>query len=131
MKVALGQQMGGFFATDDALAAALRAAGDRSGEEVWRFPLYDGYEDKIASKVADADNSGGTPQAITAALFLRHFTGGRTWAHLDIASVGDVEKELHEWTVGPSGFGARLLLTWLGGTDPLAGIDVSQGRKRK
>ena len=29
------------------------------------------------------------PGAITAALFLQHFTGGLPWAHLDIASVGD------------------------------------------
>jgi len=126
MKVALGQQVGGFFATDDGLAAALRDAGEHAGEPVWRFPLYAGYEDRIASKVADADNSSGPPQAITAALFLQHFTGGLPWAHLDIASVGDVEKELHEWTVGPSGFGARLLLTWLGQAEPLAGIDTEE-----
>jgi len=129
MKIALGQQLGGYFATDDALAAAIRDAGERSGEQVWRFPLYAGYEDRLASKIADADNSGGTPQAITAALFLQHFTGGRPWAHLDIASVGDVEKELHEWTVGPSGFGARLLLTWLGQPEPLAGITTEEKKK--
>lgn len=122
MKVALGQQTGGYFATDDALSDAIRDAGERSGEPVWRFPLYAGYEDRLASKVADADNAAGAPQAITAALFLQHFTGGLPWVHLDIASVGDVEKELHEWTVGPSGFGARLLLTWLGQPEPLAGI---------
>ncbi len=122
MKIALGQQMGGFFATDESLADSIRVAGETSGEPVWRFPLYAGYEERLASKVADADNSAGPPQAITAALFLQHFTGGRPWAHLDIASVGDVEKELHEWTVGPSGFGARLLLTWLGQAQPLAGI---------
>ena len=119
MKIALGQQIGGFFATDDALATMIRDAGERAGEPVWRFPLYAGYEERLASKVADADNSAGTPQAITAALFLQHFTGGLPWVHLDIASVGDVEKELHEWTVGPSGFGARLLLTWLGQDEPL------------
>ncbi|WP_246160402.1 leucyl aminopeptidase family protein [Nocardioides humilatus] len=122
MKVALGQQVGGFFATDDTLAAALSEAGETAGEPLWRFPLYAGYEERLASKVADADNAAGNPGAITAALFLQHFTGGLPWAHLDIASVGDVEKELHEWTVGPSGFGARLLLTWLGQAEPLAGI---------
>ncbi len=126
MKVALGQQLGGLFATDDALAASIREAGEQSGEPVWRFPLYAGYEERLASKVADADNAAGPPQAITAALFLQHFTGGLPWAHLDIASVGDVEKELHEWTVGPSGFGARLLLTWLGRPEPLAGITIEE-----
>jgi leucyl aminopeptidase len=129
MKIALGQQLGGYFATDDVLAAVIQDAGERSGEPVWRFPLYAGYEDRLASKIADADNSAGTPQAITAALFLQHFTAGLPWAHLDIASVGDVEKELHEWSVGPSGFGARLLLTWLGQADPLAGITTEEKKR--
>ncbi|MCR1781969.1 leucyl aminopeptidase family protein [Nocardioides carbamazepini] len=122
VKVALGQQVGGLFANDDALAAALDTAGERAGEPLWRFPLYRGYEDKLASKVADAANDPGGAGAITAALFLQPFVGDVPWAHLDIASVGDVEKEWHEWTVGPSGFGSRLLLSWLGSADPLAGI---------
>jgi leucyl aminopeptidase len=122
VKVALGQQVGGLFANDDTLAAALDAAGARAGEPLWRFPLYRGYEDKLASKVADASNDPGGAGAITAALFLEPFVGDVPWAHLDIASVGDVEKEWHEWTVGPSGFGSRLLLSWLGSADPLAGI---------
>ncbi|KRB74966.1 leucyl aminopeptidase [Nocardioides sp. Root190] len=122
VKVALGQQVGGLFANDDVLATALAEAGDRAGEPLWRFPLYAGYEDKLASKVADASNDPGGAGAITAALFLQHFVGTVPWAHLDIASVGDVEKEWHEWTVGPSGFGARLLLHWLGTPEPVAGI---------
>jgi leucyl aminopeptidase len=122
VKVALGQQVGGLYATDDALAGALRDAGDSAGEPLWRLPLYAGYEEHLASKVADLDNAPGHAGSITAALFLQHFVGEVPWAHLDIASVGDVEKAWHEWTVGPSGFGARLLLHWLGATDPLAGI---------
>ncbi|HVK27847.1 MAG TPA: leucyl aminopeptidase family protein, partial [Nocardioides sp.] len=119
VKVALGQQVGGLFANDDDLATALAEAGERAGEPLWRFPLYAGYEDKLASKVADAANDPGGAGAITAALFLQHFAGDVRWAHLDIASVGDVEKEWHEWTVGPSGFGSRLLLTWLGTPEPV------------
>jgi leucyl aminopeptidase len=72
--------------------------------------------------VADADNAPGRAQAITAALFLQHFTGGLPWAHLDLASVGDAQQDRHEWTKGPTGFGARLLLHWLGSPDPLEGI---------
>ena len=30
--------------------------------------------------------------------------------------------ERDEWTKGPTGFGARLLLSWLGGPAPLEGI---------
>ncbi|MEP9381493.1 leucyl aminopeptidase family protein [Nocardioides sp. KR10-350] len=122
MKVALGQQVGGYFASDDALAALLAEAAEASGEPLWRMPLADVYEERLASKVADADNAPGGPGAITAALFLRHFTGGLPWAHLDIASVGDAPADSFEWTQGPTGFGARLLLSWLGQDDPLAGV---------
>ena len=61
IKVALGQQVGGLFANDDALAGVLRDAGDVSGEPVWRFPLASVYEEKISSRIADADNAGGGP----------------------------------------------------------------------
>jgi leucyl aminopeptidase len=122
IKVALGQQVGGLFANDDALADALFVAGEAAGEPLWRFPLHAGYEDKLASKVADADNGPKHAPAITAALFLQHFVKDVPWAHLDLASVGDVPEELHEWTVGPSGFGARALLAWLGRQAPLEGV---------
>ena len=119
MKVALGQRVGGFFANHEGLASALTGAAEASGEPLWRFPLADVYEDKLSSKVADADNAPGGPGAITAALFLQHFAGDVPWAHLDIASVGDSPKEHHEWTTGPTGFGARALLQWLGSENPL------------
>ena len=101
MKVALGQQVGGLFANHDALAAALVSAG-------------------IVGV--------GDPGAITAALFLQHFVGEVPWAHLDIASTGDSPEDRYEWSKGPTGFGARLLLEWLGGADPLAGIGRRAGR---
>jgi len=122
MKVALGQHLGGYFASDDALAGRLADAAVASGEPLWRMPLAQQYADKMASKVADADNAGGGPGAITAALFLEPFTGGLPWAHLDVAPVGDAPEERFEYTTGPTGFGARLLLTWLGQEDPLAGV---------
>ena len=124
IKVALGQHTGGLFTNDDALAELLDASGDRVGEPVWRMPLSGEYEHKLASKIADCDNAPGGPPAITAALFLQHFTGGLPWAHLDIASVGDAPKGRFEWTEGPTGFGARLLLDWLGQDAPLTGVGV-------
>ncbi len=68
------------------------------------MPLSDEYEHKLSSKIADADNAPGGPPAITAALFLQHFTGGLPWAHLDIASTGDAPKDRFEWTEGPDRF---------------------------
>jgi leucyl aminopeptidase len=51
--------------------------------------------------------------SIVAALFLREFTDGLPWAHLDIAGPARADKPEHEVTKGASGFGARLLLRWL------------------
>ncbi|GAA4130394.1 M17 family metallopeptidase [Nocardioides fonticola] len=126
MKVALGQRTGGYFANDDALATALAEAGESAGEPLWRLPLFAGYEDKLSSPIADADNAAGGPGAITAALFLQHFVGGLPWAHLDIASVGDSPADTFEWTPGPTGFGARALLGWLGSAEPLAGVGAGR-----
>ena len=76
----------------------------------------------MKSKVADSDNAPGSAPAITAALFLQHFTGGLPWAHLDIAPTGDAVEDAWEWTAGPTGYGARALLYWLEQAEPLAGI---------
>lgn len=127
MKVALGLRTGGFFANDESLASAIDESGATSGERLWRMPLADEYEEKLSSKVADGDNGAGNPGAITAALFLQHFTGGLPWAHLDVASVGDAPTDVNEWTAGPTGFGARTLITWLERENPLDG--VTKGRR--
>ncbi|VXB99307.1 leucyl aminopeptidase family protein [Nocardioides sp. AX2bis] len=121
-KVALGQRTGALFTDDDTLADRLLEAGAGSGEPLWRLPLHTAYADKLASGVADSDNAGAGPGAIVAALFLKRFAGSVPWAHLDVAPVGDVPTDHDEWTAGPSGFGARALLTWLGGPDPVAGV---------
>jgi leucyl aminopeptidase len=105
--------VGGLFSNDDDLAAALVEAGRLSGESLWRLPLSGDYEDLLASEVADANNAAGTPGAVTAALFLQHFVGAARWAHLDVASVGDSDKDAFEYSKGATGFGARVLLRWL------------------
>jgi leucyl aminopeptidase len=122
VKVALGQWTGGYYANHETLAAKLYDAGATAGEPLWRLPLEPDYEDTLKSHVADATNAPGGPGSITAALFLQHFAGSVPWAHLDLASVGDSPKDSFEWTAGPSGFGARALLTWLTSPDALAGI---------
>ncbi|MGL5827105.1 MAG: leucyl aminopeptidase family protein [Nocardioides sp.] len=122
MKIALGQRTGGYFANHDGLAAQIESAGGVAGEPLWRMPLVADYSDKLSSTIADANNAPGGPGAIIAALFLQHFVAEVPWAHLDIASVGDSPSDHHEWTTGPTGFGARTLLAWLGQASPLAGI---------
>jgi leucyl aminopeptidase len=114
IKIALGLRIAGLFATADDLAAQLIAAGEASGELVWRMPLARDYEDTLHSHVADATNAPGNPGAITAALFLRHFTGGLPWAHLDIAGTARAAKDDGMYSTGATGFGARLLARWVG-----------------
>jgi leucyl aminopeptidase len=113
MKVALGVRTAGLFATSDELADQLVAAGRASGEPVWRMPLSGEYERQLHSEVADANNAPGNPGAITAALFLKHFTRGLPWAHIDIAGPARADKDDGIRTRGATGFGARLLAEWV------------------
>jgi leucyl aminopeptidase len=120
-RVALGTSHAALYATDDVLAQALIAAGQASGDLVWRMPLEDSYATALASDVADLSHIArdGTPAgSITAALFLREFAGALPWAHLDIAGTGRSAENDGELTKGATGFGVRLLLRLLAG--PLA-----------
>ena len=84
--IALGHQRSGLFSADDALAAALLAAGERALDTAWRMPLDEEYGEALKSNFADMGNVGGRAGgAITAAMFLRRFTAKYPWAHLDIA----------------------------------------------
>jgi leucyl aminopeptidase len=84
--VALGKVNTGLFASDDALAEALLAAGKQSMDTAWRLPLDDAYQEQLKSNFADMANIGGQPGgAVTAACFLARFAKAYPWAHLDIA----------------------------------------------
>jgi leucyl aminopeptidase len=123
IKVSLGSMLyGGLFATDDALADNLAAAGEVSGEQLWRMPLPEQYADLISTPIADSVNSSKGPGSITAALFLKEFTGGLPWAHLDLSSLAESARDEYEYSLGATGAGARLLTTWLTGDTPLTGI---------
>jgi leucyl aminopeptidase len=113
--VALGDEIGALFASTDELANYFSAASLKSGEALWRMPLYDGYESHIDSEVADMKNIGkpGKAGAISAALFLRRFTGGRPWVHLDIAGPGRCDANRGYVTKGGTAFGARTIVEFL------------------
>ncbi|WP_010163983.1 leucyl aminopeptidase family protein [Sphingomonas sp. PAMC 26617] len=85
-RVALGPDLPATFANDDALAEALLHAGTETGDPLWRLPLWDGYDEMLASDIADMVNApdGGFAGSVTAALFLRRFVPADTpWAHFD------------------------------------------------
>jgi leucyl aminopeptidase len=112
--IGLGHHRTGMMSNDDVLAEALSAAGEATGEKVWRLPLDPEYGEQLDSEVADVKNIGGRPAgSITAGAYLEKFVGDTPWAHLDIAGTAwDYTKKSYI-PKGPSGFGVRLLLDFI------------------
>jgi leucyl aminopeptidase len=106
-----GSVHAGLMGSDDGWCEAVAAAGEATGERVWRLPLDPLYDEMIKGRYADITNvtEGRKALSITAATFLHRFVGDVPWAHLDIAGVANdlgrpyVDK-------GASGWGVRLLL---------------------
>lgn len=108
--VSLGHERAGLFSNDDDLARQLFAAGEETGEKLWRMPISEPYRDELRSEVADFKNVGGRPAgSITAAKFLEHFVNNVPWAHLDIAGTAWAKKAAPCTPKGATGFGVRLL----------------------
>ncbi len=108
--VALGSDYAGLFSNDDTLSAQLTAAGQATGERVWRLPLGPEYDKLIDSKFADMKNTGGrNAGSITAAQFLQRYVEKTPWAHLDVAgtAMGSPATDINKsWAAG---WGVRLL----------------------
>ncbi|MGB8996062.1 MAG: leucyl aminopeptidase family protein [Pseudonocardiaceae bacterium] len=110
MKVALGLRTGGLFATERKLAQRIQAAGDTVGEQWWPMPLIDDHSEGLRSDIADLRQCPPGPGGVTAAMFLREFTGGLPWAHLDIAGPARAEECYDEVNAGGTGFATRTLI---------------------
>jgi leucyl aminopeptidase len=85
-RVALGPDLPALFVNDDALADRLLESGKAVSDPLWRMPLWKGYDEMLASDVADLGNVSEAPLAgaVTAALFLQRFVPeGTPWAHFD------------------------------------------------
>jgi leucyl aminopeptidase len=109
--IALGSTYAAVISNDDALASEIAAAGEESGELVWRLPLHPEYKEMMKGTVADLSNLGSKREAgtITAASFLEEFVGETPWAHIDIAGTAwDVNRAYTG--KGGSGYGVRLLV---------------------
>ena len=108
--IALGHEVSGLMANNEALAGQLLEAAREADDKAWQLPLFDNYKEQLKSNFADLANIG-TPGAgtITAATFLSYFTEAYPWAHLDIA--GTAWKSGKD--KGATGRPVPLLLTYL------------------
>lgn len=86
-RTALGPDLPAVFGTDETLIQALRQAGDEEEDPLWPLPLWMGYDDELASRIADLNNVSASPfaGAIIGALFLKRFVVATdAWLHIDL-----------------------------------------------
>jgi len=86
-RVALGPELPAIYSNPPQLAMELRAIGEKEADPLWPMPLWSGYDDDLASRVADLNNVSPTPFAgsIIGGLFLKRFvTRSRNWLHADV-----------------------------------------------
>jgi len=111
--VALGHDYTGLMSSDETLANQLLTSAEKTDDRLWRLPSYSELKDSVKSKIADIKNLGfpkGAGGAITAGEFLRQFTEGKKWAHLDIAGTAFVDgNERLYFGCGATGAGVRVL----------------------
>jgi leucyl aminopeptidase len=108
--IALGKVASGLFGQPDTWVDTVRRASARAGDRAWPLPLYDEYAEQLRSEIADLVNTGGRPAgACTAAVFLKEFTGGLPWAHLDVAGTAWADEAKPWQPKGPTGVAVRTL----------------------
>jgi leucyl aminopeptidase len=108
--VALGKITTGLFGAPDRWVQQVRRVADRAGDRSWPLPIFDEYRDQLKSDIADLMNTGGRPAgSITAAMFLKEFTGGLPWVHMDIAGTAWADEARPYLPKGPSGVAVRTL----------------------
>jgi leucyl aminopeptidase len=85
-RVALGPELPALFGNDDRIVQQLARAAAAEHDPLWPMPLWAGYEDELASKIADLNNvaSSAFAGAIFGALFLKRFVTESPWIHIDL-----------------------------------------------
>jgi leucyl aminopeptidase len=85
-RVALGPELPALFGNDEHMVDALARTAAAEHDPLWPMPLWAGYEDELASKIADLNNvaSSTFAGAIFGALFLKRFVTESPWMHIDL-----------------------------------------------
>lgn len=92
-RVALGSELPALFCNKqtELMAISAMSQSDDIKDPMWPMPLWDSYKTALKSSVADLVNAGEGAGAITAALYLQEFVGGRkdTSASAAVTEDGD------------------------------------------
>lgn len=112
---AIGTRYAAVFTNREELHEPIRAAGRRSGERTWTFPIDSVYARGLESKIADTLQclKGSGPDHILASCFLSKFVeDGVPWVHVDLSpsenegGIGHVDSMF-------TGFGVRWALEFI------------------
>ncbi len=86
-RVALGQDLPATYSNDDNVWQELEKGSQKTGDPLWRMPLWEPYNDMFKSQIADITNcaESGFGGSITAALYLQKFVDADIpWVHFDV-----------------------------------------------
>jgi leucyl aminopeptidase len=115
MVIALGDRVAGVLGSDDVVGGVL-AASEVAGEAMWPMPIPDAIVERVkASKIADLLQHDGVRWGggLYAAAYLREFTAGLPWAHLDIAGTAfNTGGPYGHVTSGGTGFAVATLVDY-------------------
>ena len=108
--VAFGDVTSAVMGNDQPAIDRLLDAARIAGERMWPLPLFEEYEEKIKSDIAEVKNAGVREGgAITAGLFLKAFVAKARWVHIDIAGREIADREKYFQPRGGTGHGVRTL----------------------
>ena len=114
--VALGERASAIFTEDDNLAKIMENVGEKTGDYVWRLPMWEEYENEIKGSLGDWTNVHNKDSryggAIYGAIFLHQFIKGYKWLHIDMAP-RMVAMAGENLTVGATGSPVRLLYKFI------------------
>ncbi len=117
--ISFGEIVAALLTDNNNIAENLFNSGERTGDRLWRLPLYDDYADDIKSDIADINNISSTRHAgtIIGATFLKNFVKKTPWAHIDIAGTAWISKKRGYKSKYATGFGIRLLSDFIKNID--------------
>jgi leucyl aminopeptidase len=111
---AIGTKYSAGFTNRDPLHEVIKAAGVKSGERIWTFPIDSTFAKALESKIADTlQLVKGAPDHIMAACFLSKFVEeGTPWVHIDLSAAENNDGLAHVDSMF-TGFGVRWAIEFI------------------